>query len=328
MTTNLKILKSTIYAIVFLITFTNCQNPDYKGIKIERFDIDASNYVNLDKTGKAEFHNKYSDVIELYINKIYPDTNISICSKLENFANSKATKYFTKDINFAFSDISAIQKTLSFEALNFNEKANIKFPKIFTAIIPYNQSILINDSTAIIGLNHYLGKNHPAYEGFPSFRRNFKISDKIPYDLAEAIIKTKYPYTPKENTLLERMLYEGTVAMIASEVIPDFKENLFFNFSSEQLLWCKKNEAKLWNQLLIDESLYISSESIIAQYLNPAPFTPAFTQDSPGMACRWIGMRIVNSYIDNTGTSALIAITKSIYQESQATLINSKYNGK
>lgn len=328
MTKLLKYFKSTISAFVIITMFTSCQNANYKEITINRFDIDAQNYVKLDDAGKEVFCKKYSDLISLYIDKIYPDTNITISSKMENFANSNATKYFSKDVETAFSNISNLQLTLSIIAENMKEKANINFPKIFTAIIPYNQTILLNDSTAIIGLNHYLGKDHLAYEGFPSFRRDFKINEKIPYDLTEAIIKINYPYSPKEDTLLERMLYEGLIAVIASEVIPNFNESLVFNFSDKQLSWCEKNETKLWNQLLIDESLYITSETLIAQYINPAPFTQAFTNESPGMACRWLGMKIINSYTNKSGVSALGAIKNNIYQESQATLINSKYNGK
>lgn len=328
MTKHLKYFNSIISAIAILLTIVGCQNSEYKEITIERFDLDATNYINLDKTGKVDFSKKYSNVIALYIDKIYPDSNMTISSKMENFANSKATKYFSKDVETAFSNISNLQNTLSLIAGKMKEKYNIDFPEIYTAIIPYTQSVLLNDSTAIIGLNHYLGKSHPAYEGFPSFRRDFKIADKIPYDLTEAIIKTKFPYSPKDNTLLEKMLYEGLIALTASEVIPDFNESMFFNFSSEQLSWCEKNETKLWNQLLIDESLYITSESLIGQYLNPAPFTQAFTQDSPGMACRWLGMRIINSYTKNNKTSVFDALKNNVYQESQATLINSKYNGK
>lgn len=315
-------------ALIFLLgaTLNSCQHTKCQSVSIERFDRDIPRFAQLDSTERRQFVDRYEPVIDLYLNMV--DTISDQYAILENFANRNSTIFFTPEVEKQYADVSDLEATLGCEATALSEKSEIAFPRIFSAIIPYNQSILVDDSTLIIGFNHYLGSDYEAYESFPEYRRAFKTRAKIAYDVCEAILKSHYPYKAIANTLLERMVYEGVVAAAACEIVPNFDEATYFSITPEKYQWCTDNESKLWAQLLIDDDLYSTDEMTKTRYLEPAPCTTAFTNASPGMACRWIGLKIVERYLKAVDDSPFEMLNDADYQDSQNVLIKSQYDGK
>ena len=306
---------------------SSCHNSKNEAIKIERFDLEIMKYDTINDIGKQKLIQKYKPLIELYVDKMFPQ-EINQTAKLDSFVNSKAIKFFYPDVRQEFSDISKIENALGQEKMLFKSELNIDYPKLYSAIIPYNQSIILNDTVAIIGLNHYMGEDYKPYEYFPEYKRHFKIKDKIKYDLAEAILKTKYPYNPQSSTLLEQMLYEGIIVKIMEETVPNYNDSTCLSFKKEQLDWCHDNEPKIWNQLLIDDILYSTSDIVKSTLMKPAPFSEPLSQESPGQAGRWIGRQIINKYIDETGIRPADLLKDSVYKQSQSILLKSNYNGK
>ena len=114
----------------------------------------------------------------------------------------------------------------------------------------------------------------------------------------------------------------------AAEIVPNFDEATYFSITPEKYQWCCDNESQLWAQLLIDDDLYNTEEITITRYLDPAPYTVAFTDASPGMACRWIGLRIIERYLKAVDDSPFEMLNDKDYQDSQNILIKSQYDGK
>ena len=314
--------------IFLILILQSCQSTDDSHVSIERFDIDAANFGNLPTESKAEYESKYAEVINIYVEKMYADSTISTDSKLTNFANSEAIYFFRKDFAKTYPNLDKEEEILGYQKYMFEKELGLTYPKIYAAIIPYNQSILLNDSILIVGLNHFLGADYAPYESFTEYTRIIKTRDKITYSILEGILKSHFPYEAKAGTLLEAMMYEGIIAEVASQLQEDFSESLYFSIKQESLDWCKENENKLWNQLLIDDCLYSTSQELIASFINPAPFTPAFTNQSPGKAAYWLGQRIVEKYISKTDIPATALLKDKSYQNSQKILIDSEYNGK
>ncbi len=319
--------KTCCFFLLAILAFA-CNDVKNQSITIHRFDLDVMEYPKMATAQQEQFTKNYAPIINLYINKIYPSDEISLSDKLNTFVNSDAINFFRQDVAKEFNSLSDIENDLGEEQKAFADKFGIQFPVIYSAIIPYNQSVILNDSIAIIGLNHYLGASYKPYEYFPEYKRRFKIRDKIKYDVAEAVLKTNYPYTPKDGTLLERMVYEGAIACSMKTVVPNYNDSTCLSFKKQQLAWCDDNEKKIWNQLLIDDILYSTDPVLMKSVLDPAPFCEIFTQESPGQIGRWIGMKIIEAYLSNSDDSLRDMLSSKSYQQSQKLLITSSYNGK
>jgi hypothetical protein len=55
----------------------------------------------------------------------------------------------------------------------------------------------------------------------------------------------------------------------------------------------------MWAYLVEHKLLFSSNNLLIRKFIYPAPFTSAFTQESPGRAIVWLGYRIVDAYMKN-----------------------------
>ena len=314
--------------VLLCITFGSCHNNDNQSITINRFDKDAMCYTLLEDSEKATFKQKYNSVLENYINLIYPDSTISIDSKMESFVNSNAIKLFYPKVDSVFQDNNRIANDLSVINQNLQERLGITLPHIFTAIIPYNQSIIITTEDIIIGLNHYLGADYPPYSDFPEYKRRFKIAERLKYDVCESLLRTAFPFQPQENTFLEHLIYEGTIAHALELIVPNYNTPIALKFTEDQLDWCKTNEANIWNEIISTNILYSTNQEYKNVFFAAAPFTRNFSNSSPGELGKWVGKQIVKKYIDETNTSIKDILLKHLYQNSQSFLISSQYNGK
>lgn len=314
--------------ILCVQSLSGCSDTNTQPLDIKRFEIDITKLDSFKDAEKDSFLNNYSKVISLYIQNVYPDTTETTEEKLKAYANSTSFKYFQKDVVAKFSDISEMARTLALEKQNFETLLNLDFPEIFTSVIPYNQSIILDSTAVIVGLNHYMGADYQPYNTFPNYLREFKIPEKIPYDIAEAFLKTKFPYAPSQNTLLERMLYEGAIYLAVKSAVPTFKDNIYLCMANDKFEWCIKNEDKIWNQILIDENLYTTDEKTISGIITPAPFSNPISQVTPGMVGRWLGKEILTKYQSRHDFSIIDFLKNKQYNNSQNILIESEYNGQ
>lgn len=317
-----------INTVIITLSFISCNNSDNQTITIHRFDRDVMQYLTLDSLQKENFKQEYNSVIKNYINLIFPDTIINVDSKLESFVNSNAIKLFYPKVDSTFSNISSISSELSTLNNSLNSLFGLKLPKVYTTIIPYNQSIILTEQDILIGLNHYLGQDYPPYSDFPEYKRRFKTVERLKYDVCESFVRTTFPFESKENTFLENLIYEGTIANAIENLISNYDEKVALKFTQQQLDWCKENEYQIWNEIISTNILYSTNQEYKDSFFTPAPFTRNFSNSSPGELGKWIGKRIIQKYNEVTKTSSKYILSNKLYQDSQSFLINSQYNGK
>lgn len=99
----------------------------------------------------------------------------------------------------------------------------------------------------LVGLNHYLGEDYPAYAYFEPYQRVVKTERHLPYDITEAMIIGRYPYVENESSsLLNRMLYDGAITYILMTSLPGADLSEAMGYTTEQTEWMMKNEGNVW----------------------------------------------------------------------------------
>lgn len=322
-------LKSTIILSAICVLSTSVMGIDNaicQPVEVHRFDIDIQHVDFSDTTAVARLRSQHRPVVEAFIEPLIPDSTLSANDKLETFANLNNIKFFFGDINRVYPPTDSIQSELTVVKRNLEAGFDIPFPDIYTIVSPYNQSIVfLGDNTVAIALNHYLGADYEPYGYYPSYVRQFKIKPKIKYNLVEALLKVNFKYEPKENTLLERMLYEGAVACAAKTVIDNFSEALFFSFSDEQTAWLVQNEKSVWHAPALQANLFSSDSDLFRSMLGVAPFSAPISPQSPGGTGKWIGMKILQKYLSAENVAPADFLRKKMYQNSRTILNDSKY---
>ena len=123
-------------------------------------------------------------------------------------------------------------------------------------------------------------------------RRNLSV------DLISTLLFNYFRFDSKLNRLIDNMLHRGKVMFMLAVFMPERPLNDIIGYNTTQWNWAVKNEKEIWNTVVSQKDLFSSDLQLIRKYLNDAPFTSPVSQESPGRLGTWIGMRIVESYMN------------------------------
>ena len=108
-----------------------------------------------------------------------------------------------------------------------------------------------------------------------------------------------------------------------SVFMPEEKPERIIGYSAEQLKWSKTNEKQIWSTIIEQKHLFSTDLMLIRKYVNDGPFTAPISQESPGRLGTWVGLQIVESYMQKNKNVTL----KDLMNENnyQKILENSEY---
>ena len=202
---------------------------------------------------------------------------------------------------------------------------DMRFPGVYAIVSPFNQSVFTVDTVLYLGLNHYLGQTYEPYGYFPDYVRARKVPGRVLPDIAEALLRRDYPYQPQGDypTALSRLLYEG--ALVEAEMqLSGVSEQEALGYDDGQMAWLNHNEKELWETIVGRKYLFSTDPQIALSLVNLSPFTGLFGQEVPGAVGRFIGHRIISSYLDNHAVPLSELLSPSFY-ESTTALADSRY---
>lgn len=325
-------LDRTIYCIYFILSFVliSCEGnkPVYPpanvaplaetAIKASRMPLDeAADFVESNLKG---YENEYEAMLKVtgLIDADNPAKEWIASAPITVFAPAVATSGIrTEDIASQLGSILGNAKALG---LDINQKGYA------TAIWGKPQSIIFCDSIMLIGLNHYLGENYEGYSSFEAYRRAVKKPEMIPYDIAEALVATKYPYeAPDNQKVINRLVYEGILTEAKMRLVPDANLADALGYDEQQLQWLEEHEGQIWEKLVSTKTIFDSSETTADRLVLPTPSCPIISAETPGRAGRFIGYKIVESYLKANKDASLSDLLKGDFYKSSNPLISAEY---
>ena len=150
---------------------------EYPPVKIKRMDIEIYRYPSMTAEKQTSFNAEMESGISALLTMLnmgHPDD-----SAYMKYVNSEAVKMFTPEVEEVFSDIADLENVLGGVKQNMKkELPHINMCEIYSIVSPYKQSIYIADSTMLLVLNHYLGAEHKAYDGFEEYIKKTKQNNK------------------------------------------------------------------------------------------------------------------------------------------------------
>ena len=330
------IFKSMLMIIASLVVYS-CESSsdtsfsikeEYPPVKIKRMDIEIYRYPSMTAEKQTSFNAEMESGISALLTMLnmgHPDD-----SAYMKYVNSEAVKMFTPEVEEVFSDIADLENVLGGVKQNMKkELPHINMCEIYSIVSPYKQSIYIADSTMLLVLNHYLGAEHKAYDGFEEYIKKTKQAKYIPYDIVEATIGTFNPYeTTGDEMVLSKMLFAGAIVEAKMRIVPEASLSLALGYDEKELEWVEDNQQQLWNALVSKELLYSTSYMDINQLLSLTPCSSILHQQAPGRVGRYLGYKIIRAYLEKNPSTTLSQLLTPGFYKSQQTLIDSGYQGK
>ena len=236
---------------------------------------------------------------------------------VQAWANSQAVAVFTPLVDSLYQGRSCAD-ALGHILANAKHEG-LALPRRQYAEVVYGrpESMVFVDTVMLVALNHYLGADFDGYSHLPDYMRRVKTPQMLPYDLAEALVATSYPCreTP-DATVASRLIYEGALAMARMRLVPDADEATALGYTPEQYKQLKANEKTLWQTLIQRQLLFDTAESTAQRLVAPSPATTDLGSNVPGRAGRFIGYRMICSYLaqpDADTTSLAILLSPAFY---------------
>jgi len=176
-------------------------------------------------------------------------------------------------------------------------------PRIITFNSGFNYGIFPTDSVLGIGVEWFIGKNHPvigylAPEAFPQFVKDRMEPEMLVPSAVKGWLLVHYTRDIRGADLLTNLVETGKVMALLDALLPDTDPYLKFAFSAEQLAWCEVHEYDIWKDIVSKDQLFSKKSEDIGRLMNDGPFTSDLPRESPGHIGEWIGYRMVRSYMD------------------------------
>ncbi|MDE6382778.1 MAG: hypothetical protein K2K79_00320 [Paramuribaculum sp.] len=268
-------------------------------VDIVRFDTIEASYISLLPDQRDSVISEYAPEIG-FLQKLYGLSSAD--SAMQMVAVSRPVEVFGPDIRARLADLKPVEERLGELAARLpHVLPAVKMPSRLSGIIlPYRQSVVVADSLLLVGLNHYLGSDYEGYATFDSYTRGQKTVERMPYHIAEAIVGSTYPYLESEGaTALSRMLYEGAMVEVLSQLFPDAAPAQLMGYTEQQMDDLNANESTLWQRIIAGNMLYDVDPMTAARLVEPAASTSVISPDAPPRAGRYLGWRIVRAYMQS-----------------------------
>ena len=300
-------------AAVLLLSVYSCKRNPLKvnisnidtNIEVVRFDNElfAADTSDL-KSSLAALSNKYPEFFNLYTYKIIRIGGIGdegFFDLMKTFLTDTMIQNVNRLVQNEFSDFEKVHKELTtafkYYQYHFPDK---ELPVIYFYVSGFNQSIVTADKIIGVSLDKYLGRDCSYYKmlsSTPQYKSMNMYPKKIPSDVAYAWAVTEFEYTNKATTLLDNMIHQGKLLYFVDALLPEEKDSVKIGYTSNQIEWCKNNEAQMWSKLIEQKMLFSNKRMDIIRYTNPGPTTSGFPLESPGRTGVWIGWQIVRKYM-------------------------------
>ncbi|MCD8193173.1 MAG: DUF2268 domain-containing putative Zn-dependent protease [Tannerellaceae bacterium] len=317
------------------VCFTACQGQqagsavyaDATPVHINRFDKKLFELIQHDSPEKQEQvlteYPEMLDVLGKGILNIRSVNTPGFFDKLVNFYSEPTLKGLYQDALTMYDRIDDIELQLGYGFTWLQEELpEIGIPAFYMHVSGFNQNVLVGDSLLSISIDKYLGYDYPLYQDFfyPFQRIQMQQAQIVP-DYIRGWLLAEFPFEGKENVLLERMIYEGSITYMVAQAVPTLPAAELLGYTEQEYNWCQENEGEIWKALIERKHLYTPDHITTSRYFEP---TPSFflAEEAPGNLGNFIGYQIVKQYMKQTKNTPAELIKAKDYQQ---VLTASKY---
>jgi hypothetical protein len=313
-------LKHLLFLFLFAMLIVSCEENPFKNIDVSGSEVKVrSKHLENDvfavdfsqpATARQTLYQNYGEFICRYVRdllKVGPCGDDTTFYYMQGFAMDQSILRIKDAIagKFTSSDFEKWDNEFS-DALT---RWHYFFPDSVVPSIVYmnsglNYQAFATDSSIGIGVDCYLGKDHPLIKEVPSdampqyvkddFESKFLVSNGI-----RDWIYMRTVFYDDGNDLLSKIIFEGKRMFLLDVLLPEVADSIKMNWSSEQMLWAESNEGQVWEELARQEVLFETKPLDINKWTDPAPFTNfgKIPTESPGQLGIWMGWNVVRDYM-------------------------------
>jgi hypothetical protein len=316
-------------AAIVLIVSCRAQRNDVaiEPVRIHRFDIAVHDLLETKEKSRMEaLLGEYPDMLGVLGKAV-----LNIQSTEDDLFFDRLMKYYSeptlmelyRDAESLYKSVEDIEAELAvgFAALKeyFPEMA---IPKVYMHVSGFGQNVLAAENLLSVSIDRYMGRDYPLYRRFFNSMQIERMQrNAVTVDYLTGWLMSEFPFTGRENVLLDRMIYEGKIRYVVSLLLPEAEEGRLLGYSPESVEWCARNEALVWTAIIERRHLYTPDAAATNLYFSPSP-SLFISDNSPGNLGVWMGLQIVKGFAKETAATPAMIMNNT---DAQDILSKSKY---
>ena len=169
----------------------------------------------------------------------------------------------------------------------------------------YRYPVVYSDDKLYISLDLFLGSDHSFYYALPKY---IKISHDKRYIPSISFLALAGKHIPisETNSFISTILYYAKAYYFTKSMLDGVEDHVLFKCSIEKMNWCEKNESTIWEYMIENDYLFSSDPELNERFVYLSPFSKfglSIDQYSPGGVGVWIGLKIIESYVEHNNVS-------------------------
>ena len=321
---NIKIL--FFFVFLFGCSTNDCnytQNKPLKSITVKNISEVISSIKQIDD---------FSDFLSENKSTLYPfyeiEDTLFLLDKTANAFSLIDNLYFDSlsyDVSLEFGNLQEVfyQFDKSIEKLN-KESNRVFSPKITVLTSGFFNDIVVNRENIVVGLDYFLPTtNKYKPRDLPSYILNRYSPENINAISLSTYLSQFNLVNESDLTLINEMISFGKLYYVVSKLLPCTEERIVLGYSNEEYNLIQSNEAFIYSYFLQNELLFEESNIIKQKYLSERPSTFEISQAVPGRVGRWLGWKIVSSFMSSSTYTLEELLKEDDYKN---IFYNSNYN--
>ncbi len=161
-------------------------------------------------------------------------------------------------------------------------------------------AVFVDSQIVAVALDLHLDPKFSFYQGTPHplyLIRTFR-PDYLKRNLLLAVLQDVFPPPEDAPHLLAWMVYWGKVLFTARVLMPEVPDSVWLAWTDRQYAWAQRYEPDIWGYLLDRKWLFETEYVRYRKFIVRGPTTPGLARESPGNLGWWIGLRIVEEFME------------------------------
>lgn len=326
-----------LFSFLFLFICCGCTGKSFgmlgntESWPIKRFDLALYQWVDSDNPALLEkIKQDYPHMLEVLDKVIFKTEEHpapTFFDDLINYYSEPTLNALYKDAITFYAVDSARTKQISQElAYGFSamkkQFPTMQMPVVYMHVSGFQQNVIAADSLLSCSIDKYMGADYPLYANFfYEYQRKSMVPERVAKDYLNAWLQSEYPFRGKDNVLLERMVYEGKIIYVLTQIGDKYTFRDILSLTEAEYKWCREYESTLWTTIIERQHLYKPDIAVTTRYFQPAP-SRFISEEAPGNLGHFIGYRIVERYMKQTKATCEALMNNN---DAQDILQKSKY---
>lgn len=297
-------IKGVFWAFVFQAFLVSCGKEDSKEQEIKAIPVQLE-WNRFDRVFARATPDSLSGLKAAYpffFPEQYPD------SVWVNRMQDTIQRELFEEVEKVFADTGELQEEIHglFQHFKYYFPQD-SLPAVYTLTtdVDYRNRVVFADTILLVGLDNYLGPEHRFYEGIQQYVKDGFRPAQIPVHIAQEMIAPHISGIT-DRSFISQLIYYGKLHAAVSAMLPQRDEADILDYTGQQWQWASDNEEYIWRYFVERELLYSNDRKLRDRFLDPAPFSKFYLEldnESPGRLGQYIGLRIVQSYMQNNEVS-------------------------